>query len=315
VRRFWTRYRDRWLTHRIPAQRSVCLGRNNIFIFPSRAGFCFLLLLLLLWLMAINYENNLLFALCFLLASLFIVSILHTYSNLAGLRITAISGSPAFAGEDAEFELLVARDSSRAYENLLLGWPGVPPRIVSLIDTEQQRVTLYRPTHTRGWLKPGRLLVQSYYPLGLLRTWTWLDLDLCSLVYPRPVAAGAIPYTHAGGEVGAELHAHGAEDFCGLRRYQQGESLRHIAWKHYARGQGLYTKEYAAPADRRIWLDWDYLAGIPDEERLSKLCYWVLKAAQQADEYGLRLPGVEVLPGRGEAHRDHLLTRLALFAV
>ena len=306
---------NRWLKRRLPPHRCVTLGRANVFILPSKAGFSFLLVLLLLWLMATNYESNLVFALTFLLTSLFVVSILYTYSNLAGIRVTAIRSKPAFVGEDAEFELLVERENNRTYENLLLGWKGMPPQIVNLIDTAQQRVTLYLKADARGWLNPGRLSVQTYYPLGLLRAWTWLDMDMRSLIYPKPLHAGAIPLALEGTGEGDRLSRGGTEDFYGLREYQTGESLRHVAWKQYARGRGLFTKEYAASLDRRIWLDWDYLAGIDREGRLSRLCYWVLKAAQSNDEYGLRLPGIEIPPGRGEQHRDQLLTRLALFEI
>ena len=63
------------------------------------------------------------------------------------------------------------------------------------------------------------------------------------------------------------------------------------------------TKQYVPMQIR--WLEWDYFAGM-DKERSSHLCYWVLGTATN-DEYGLRLPGVEIEPGRGEPHRDRVL--------
>lgn len=306
---------NQWLDNRLPPRRSVLLNRINVFIFPSQAGFSFLLTILLLWLIGTNYENNLVFGLTFLLTGLFVVSILYTYSNLAGIRVTAVRSKPAFAGENAEFELLVERNNSRNYENLLLSWRDMPPQIVNLTDSGQQRVTLYLPGKQRGWLHPGRILVQTYYPLGLLRAWTWLDLDMSCLIYPKPISAGPIPMAQGAQGDGAITSRNGTEDFYGLKEYQAGESLRHVAWKQYARGQGLHTKEYAASVDRRLWLDWDYLAGMDRENRLSRLCYWVLEAAHTDNEYGLRLPGVEIKPARGIEHRDRLLKLLALFEV
>ena len=70
-----------WVNRRIPPARVVTLDQRRIFIFPSRAGFFFGLCLLLMLTTAINYQNNMSYALTFLLATLFIIAILHTYAN------------------------------------------------------------------------------------------------------------------------------------------------------------------------------------------------------------------------------------------
>lgn len=111
------------------------------------------------------------------------------------------------------------------------------------------------------------------------------------------------------------LQREGAEDFYGLRQYQSSDPPRHVAWKSFARTDELLTKQYASFADRRVWLDWDLLSGLETEARLSRLCYWVLQLAATSNEYGLRLPGQEIPPGRGEQHRDAVLKALALFEV
>jgi uncharacterized protein (DUF58 family) len=52
---------------------------------------------------------------------------------------------------------------------------------------------------------------------------------------------------------------------------------------------------------------------VPPEERLSILCRWVLDAHAGGEAFGLRLPGGEILPGLGTAHRHRCLEALALF--
>ena len=116
-------------------------------------------------------------------------------------------------------------------------------------------------------------------------------------------------------EEGELVLREGAEDFYGLREYQAGDPVRHIAWKAYARTETLMTKQFAAYADRRVWLEWDQFEGLHREARLSRLCYWVLQLNSSNDEYGLRLPGVEIAPARGEAHREAVLKQLALFEI
>lgn len=302
-----------WLNRRLPPSRSIRLDRHNVFIFPTRAGFVFLLFLVLLGLLATNYENNLVFALTFLLAGLFVVSILHTFNNLSGLVVTAVRCQPAFVGEDAQFDVLLQRRHPHAYENLRVNFQGAPVFVADLIEVSQQKVVLYVPTSTRGWMNPGRLRIETRYPLGLLQAWSVLDLDINTLVYPKPIKAGLIPPASGGYGHGALAGMGGSDDFYGLKPYREGASPRGIAWKHFARGRGLLSKEYAATVDRRIWLDWDYLAGQQRELRLSRLCYWVLQVHQAGDEYGLRLPGVEIQPDKGVCHQEQVLKALALF--
>ncbi len=310
----WRSVRFRkWLNERMPPANSLTLNQRNIFILPTREGLVFSVLIFFMVLAGINYQNSLIFALAFLLASLMMVSILHTYRNLSGLTILAGGSLPAFAGEDAEFTVVLKRLGDRTYEALRLGWNPELLQGADLLEEEELRVRLYAETVTRGLLNPGRLLIETAYPVGLFRSWSWVDLDMRSVVYPRPVRAGAIPRAEATSQDGELVRKEGVDDFYGLRPYQQGDPMRHVAWKSYARTDELLTKQFAALADRRVWLDWDYFSGMDREARLGRLCYWVLELDRTQDEYGLRLPGVTVDPGRGQEHRERVLRELALF--
>lgn len=302
-----------WLDRRIPPQRCVRLNRGNIFIFPSLAGFAFLGLIALLVLAGINYQNSMVFGLAFLLASTFALTIGHTYRNLAGLEIEAAGVRPVFAGEHAEFAVILRRTSRGSHHALWLGLPGEIPQNVDLDGEQEARVRAPALTQQRGWFDPGRLRLETQWPLGLLRAWTWLDLDQAALVYPRPRAVGPPRRAALASGEGDELLSEGNDDFVGLRPYRPGDALKHVAWKSFAREGELMVKEYAGHADRRLWLEWDAVPGLDSEARLSVLTGWVVACAAQRDAYGLRLPGVEIAPGAGEEHRARLLRTLALF--
>lgn len=302
-----------WLNRRVPATRRVVLHRSNVFIFPSRTGFAFVGLIALLILAAINYENSMVFGLAFLLASTFALAISHTFRNLSGLTIEAAGVRPVFAGEHAEFGVRLTRATPRGHHALWLGWPGEIPQNVDLDEEVEQRLHLPVLTTERGWLDPGRLRLETTWPLGLLRAWTWLDLAQVALVYPRPLLSGPPRRAALATGEGEQLVEEGSDDFVGLRPYRPGDSLKHIAWKSFAQEGDLMVKEYGGHADRRLWLDFDALPGLGVEERLSVLCGWVLACDAARDDYGLRLPGVEIPPGHGETHRSKLLRSLALF--
>jgi uncharacterized protein (DUF58 family) len=309
----WEARWNRWMTRRIPPAREVLLSQRNVFIMPSAAGFVFLFLLLALLLAGVNYENNLVFALTFLLAGLFVVAILHTYANLAGLRLAGAAGAPVFAGERAAFSVRLRDQDGRCHDAVELAWGDADEASVRVAPGGEGTGTLYVRAPRRGWLDPGRLRLRTYYPLGLLRAWSWIDLDLACVVYPRPAAGGALPLDRGRADEGFATHEPGAEDFSGFRDYVPGDPLRHVAWKTLAKGQPLQTREYVAYADRAVWLDWEQTRGRgSDEERLSLLCRWVLDLHAQRAEFGLALPGVRIEPASGDAHRERALTALAL---
>ena len=302
-----------WLDRRIPPARSVTLDQKRIFIFPSRVGFFFFACLLLMLLTAINYESNLSFGLTFLLTTLFIVAVLHTYANLSGMTVHGVRAQSVFPGQQAEFELLLERGKRRDHYALHVAWENSDDALVNIVEQDTQTVRLHIRAGERGWFNPGRLLIETSYPLGLLRCWTWVALDLNALVYPRPLACPAPAGISASAADGTAVMEEGSDDFYGFRDYRAGDSLRQVYWKGLARGQALQSKQYAAYADRSVWLDWEQFEGVGIEQRLSQLCFWVLELEGGGEEYGLRIPGATVSPGRGEKQRDDALRALALY--
>jgi uncharacterized protein (DUF58 family) len=303
---------NRWLDRRIPPTRHIRLGQRSIFIFPTATGFGFGGLIVLLLLAAINYQNSLIYGLAFLLGSLFLVTILHTYRNLAGLSVEFTGAERAFVGEDVGYALRVGRPAGSGRTGIQLGAAGLVPRRVSLVQQESCAVTLFVPARHRGWLHPGRFIIETYYPLGLLRAWSWIDVEARALVYPRPLFTDEPVSPRPAADDGALLDPAGSDDFDGLRDYRAGDSVRHILWRAYARSGELVIKQYAGYLDPRLILDWNEVRGSV-EERLSRLTAMALAAARADREFALRLPGIEIDAGSGERHLHAVLRTLALY--
>ncbi len=304
-----------WINRRIPPSRSVTLDQKRLFIFPSRVGLFFGLCLLVMLLASINFQSNLSYGLTFLLTTLFILAILHTFANLSGLQIRAVRARPAFPGQQTEYELQVTRSRKREHYGVYFRFANSPAACINLVSEDSRQVTLHAAVGERGWHHPGRMLVETTYPLGLLRCWTWIDLDLHAMVYPRPLPCAELPGLATDQPDGAAVPVPGSDDFYGFRDYRAGDSPRQIHWKGLARGGQVQTKQYTAYADRSVWLDWDMFPGLGMEQRLSHLCYWALEFDRQDLEYGLRLPGLTLSPGCGERHREQVLQALALHGV
>jgi uncharacterized protein (DUF58 family) len=304
---------DRWLRRRIPPSRQVLLDQRRIFIFPTAYGFFYLLIAVALFIGGINYENNLVIGFSFLLASLFVVAILHTFRNFSGVQLRAGGQHPGFAGSQGELEVVLSAGDRHWHRSLWLRWPGGQVQEASVGPGRDHNIWLDLPLPHRGRVHPGRLRIQTRYPLGLLRAWSLVDLDHWCLAWPKPWPGGVAPATGGDEEQGKRTRIGGNDDFQGLRNYVAGDSLRLVDWKAFARGQGLNTKVFDQPAEGRRWLDWDMLEGQPFEVRLSRLTWWVLEFERENRPLGLRLPGKEVPPGQGVEHRRTLLDTLALY--
>lgn len=292
----------------------VTLDRKRVFILPTRHGLMFGLALLLMLIGSINYTLSLGFALTFLLGGMALVSILHTYRNLARLTVRAGKTAPVFAGQLASFS--VCLENSGANERLAIGLMREKqlPQFIDLAASSSGCAVLSLPATRRGRLKLGRFTLFSRFPVGLFHAWSRLELnELACLVYPQPDNARLPPLAGVQGRGELASVGDGSDDFRGLRPYHPGDSLRHVAWKAMAREQGMLTKQFGGQARPELWLDWSDLGALDTEARLSRLTRWVLDAEEAGLGYGLRIPGATLAPAHGEAHRRACLEALALY--
>jgi len=311
---FYRKRLDKWLDKRAPLATQHKLAQHNLYTFPNMTGFGFGISILIIWLMGTNYQNNLVLGIAYLLMSFFVVAIWQVFYNLAGLNIKAVTSQSGFVGDSIRFTIQLSTPNPSGCEHLQLSWPGGKKILVDLDWNKPIEIDIPCPSHHRGFLFPGRLLIESRYPLGVIRCWTHINLDIYAVVFPKPIA-GTEP-EHVTGEEESEKPSHkkGGDDPGTLRNYQPGDSLKHIAWKLFARERGLHTKQHEQTLSSEKWLDWFGLT-LPQEQRLSVLCYWALQYEQTGIQYGLLLPEKKITPDSGYQHLQSVLSELAVFGL
>jgi uncharacterized protein (DUF58 family) len=296
--------------HAIP----VRLGLRNIYILPTGYGMLFLALLGAMLAGSINYNNNLGFLLTFLLGSVMLNAMMHTYGMLHGMLLVTATTAPVFAGEPAMIDIAIDGAGRRRKG---LRWSFHDREAASQDVEAGQQTQVSVPVHTirRGLLHPGPLRIVTEYPTGLFKAWSRIETNLECLVYPKPVFA---PLTIASSAAvrgeGKGAPTAGVDDFQGLQSYQAGDPPGRIHWPSYSRGQGLHVKTFEGLAGTDWVLDLNALPGDDIERKLSILCYHVLEGYRQRCRVGLQLPGQALLPAeRGRGHRDRCLRALALY--
>jgi uncharacterized protein (DUF58 family) len=305
---------DRWLFRtRTRENAPIVLGQRRIFVLPTGAGLGFAGALLIMLVASINYNLSLGYGLVFLLTGVAVVSIVHAFRNLLNLSITPGRAEPIFAGETARFGFLVhnPRNADRPALRLRSHEAYTP---FALQAYETADVTLPRRSSRRGWLQPGRLVLETRYPLGLIRAWSILTPDMRCLVFPAPESNPPPLPEGRSGSTGRPDRRSGDEDFAGLRAHQSADSPRHVAWKVVARGGPLLTKTFSGTEGGTLHLTWDATsAELDTEARIARLTAWVIAADNRDQPFSLRLPGARIGADRGTPHVHNCLRQLALF--
>ena len=293
---------------------------HRIYILPTRSWAVLGAVLAAMWYAALSQNNSVAYLLMFFLASVVMVSAVHAHFALVGLRMRIGRVEPVFAGETARVPVEIINPTRRARHALQVAPDGKVFKeethtLVGYLDAGgTQSVELAAPARQRGRLALKRLAITTVYPMGFFRAWRYEPAAADALIYPAP--AGVLPLP-SGAAFTAEAVAGtgaGGDDFTGVRPYREGESQRHVDWRAAARGQPLLLKQFTGTGSRRLWFEYADVAGIGNlETRMSQLSQWIVQAEAEGLAYGLRLPGFEAEPARGQTHRHRCLGALALF--
>ncbi len=287
----------------------ITVNRRRIYIIPTRFGIALALLLVAMLLAGLNYNSNLGLAFGFLIMSLVLVAMHHCHRNLQGLIVDVRTEVDAFAGGVARLEFVMHNDAAIARSDIEIRC-GEMHAIHSLAAGSYHRATLDLPAPQRGIARHERFEVRTRYPFGWFRAWTYVHSPLTVFIAPEPRGGRSLPPATGLGSAG-QSEQRGDEDFAGLRSYEPGVPLKHMAWKVLARGGEAAVRSYTASAAQPEWLDWSALPDLDPEARLAQLCRWILDSDHDRHTYGLRLPGAELAPGNGAAHRLLCLRTLA----
>ncbi len=305
------RIKQRVLAKRGPMTPPFELAYRHIFVLPSKFGLGFGFMLLFMALGALNFNNNMALILVFLLGTIAQMTTLIAYRNLVGLRIDSIHAEPVFCGEPALFRVFVTNGGERQRFAVQAG-VNEPQDCRDFPLHTSKALQLAQPTNTRGWRELPAFRLETRFPLGLFKAWSWIFPQSRCLVYPRP-ARKAPPLPRAGGGESGNAHKGEGDQVHGLRKYQTGDPMQRVAWRASARHDELYSLEMEKPQEEACELDWDSLTGCDVETRLSILAAWVIAADHKQLAYSMNIPGEQVAANSGANHRAQCLEMLALF--
>jgi uncharacterized protein (DUF58 family) len=307
---------DRWVLERVRSRRGTAqlpltFEYRHIYVMPTMFGFWFGVLLFLMALGALNFNNNTALMLGFLLASIAQMTTLLAYRNLVGMTLVGIRAQPVFAGRPARFRVLL-ENPERRVRFAIQAVSAESADCWDIAENHSGHLELKQDTSKRGWMVMKPFRIENRFPLGLFRAWSVIIPDARCLVYPQPhPSPPPLPRTGRG-DSGTAQRGEG-EHIHGLREYQPGDPLRRVAWRASARHQKLYSREMEAPSEESCEFNWYLMGGADTETKLSILAAWILRAERSQIPYSLELPADALPAGLGEEHCTACLSILAKF--
>lgn len=305
-----------WWHARLPLTDTVTLTQRNVYILPTRPGLMLAGTLTVLLVASINYQLNLGYLLTFLLAGSAVVGMHVCHGTLRGLTMNLIAPEAQFAGSSAVFGI-VLRNSRRTPRH------GIG---VAVLDATHPDRWAYADVPAQGSttvqvaFKPERrglhhlppLTAETRFPLGTFRVWTVWRPAAQVLVYPAPEPhPPPLPPGEPRGGAGAAARIQTSGEFDGVRAYRRGDPLKLVVWKKAAKSGELVSRDTQQAQRYELWLDHAQTGHADPERRLSRLTAWVLQADKLGLDFGLRLPGWQVAPASGPAHKRRCLEALA----
>jgi uncharacterized protein (DUF58 family) len=231
----------------------VSSRHDRLYIFPTRYGLYFLVIIFVLFLISLSYGHSLAFTTTFIFVSIIVTSSFYTNFNLANIVVRRIQ----IDNEGREIRLSLINHSKRVkfdIEAQVGEWISLTA--LSLDPGEEGILQIPLGQIKRGVYGFKSIKLYTTFPFGLFRAWKyWLGESLKFYIYPecngkRPISwAGQNPKTADRGQIKLEA---GIEEFEEHRKYQKGMSWKSVDWKAYSRERGLLTKTYIERAQIQV---------------------------------------------------------------
>jgi protein-glutamine gamma-glutamyltransferase len=284
----------------------------------NRHTFALVAILGTMWYAGAAQQNGSAYMLAFGIGALVLVSWLHARHQLRHMSLRVGSVPVGRAGDVIALPLTVTAGEGTSPTGLEI----TSPEAVRALFVE--RVSAERPTHLSLPIRPReagvseslRILIRSHFPLGFFTTERVVNVAWNHPIHPRPQGTLPLPQAQTALETADSSTAArkgakpGGDDFDGMRLWQQGDPLRHVNWKAFARGRPLMVKQFSGSSSQTITLDWESLP-LPPSERASQMARWVEDAEAAGLLYAVTLPHQKIPAGSGAAHRIRVLDGLA----
>ena len=231
------------------------------------------------------HNFNIVFIVMFFIFSIAGASGLVGRLNIYFVDIEYLSSERFFATEVSKYRLRITNNQRISAYSLEFINDLYNSFLTAIKPYEQEIVELQYQYSTRGERKLPRLTLKSTYPLPHEFFYRdKIDLDQSIIVFPKPQGVSLFSTKLYNPNPDGEI-----DDFDGIKRFNEGESLSMVHWASFAKSGEIMSKKFLYQNEddviRFIFKD---IEG-DDEARLSQLTLWVLECEANALEFSIEI--------------------------
>lgn len=294
-------------------KNSITLKHNTIYVLPSTLGVYFSVVALLNLVMGINYQNNLILFMAYLMFVIIIFALILGYTNAKGLTVSLKYAIESFAPQAPQLVWQVHADKPCQAITLSYPYDLKNACYITRVKNKAIKCQLPLPYTKRGCYQLKPIKIASSYPFGLVSVWSYIQPRSAVYVYPTIIKTTVQKNQNLvvnNTDEGTEQHT-GDDEFESLISHLPEMGLQRISWKHYAKTQQLLVKQFTDFKSANIEFDFNLVTG-DSEQRLGKLCFLVCQAFESNKNYSLKLPNNFIASNSGKLHHQCCLEALSL---
>ncbi|RRQ20293.1 DUF58 domain-containing protein [Guyparkeria sp. SCN-R1] len=273
---------------------------SSLQIRPRRFGLGLAVITVAMLLAAINYGNNLIFLIAFMMIALMINSAWQGWRALSAVQARVIPPGMRPAGEPGSLSVEFTSQATLPPLRVDAGLEETAAH-TALCPPGATIVAITLPGEPRGYLPLPEMTLETPYPLGLWTVRRGFSPGIGQWVHPAPIEGIDRAQRTENDQSGDQASLEG--DPTRLRSYHPGDPIRHVVFRHYAKTGQLLTRHPEADSERPDpeLVDYEAFAG-PRETRLSAMTARLMDLNRDQRPWVLRLPGEDDLTASASAN-------------
>ena len=275
------------------------ISMRKVFVLPRRHGFMVAFSTLGVFAIALRIQNNMLLLIALALFILFLMSLVWAGRNLAGLSLSLQPDQRLVAGVTQNLTITIKNNQQFDRPRHLLAVKTGKTSAPFDFSLGVASISIPVNIETRGKMALPPILIESEFPFGLARCWSWVSAGEV-LVAPAP-RSGYANKTHASKRHGQDHDDEEASGADSLADYIPGTAQTRIHWKRFAATGRLLVKTGDQTGGDRLVIDYAAVRSFGREQALQMMCAAVLEAEQQQLPFVMILPQQEISSPTGRA--------------
>lgn len=285
---------------------------------PTKEGFFFILLSLIIGFAALNTGNNLLYIIFGITLSLVAISGVVSMINISAIDVNLDSHSDIFALTPGNLWITVKNNKKYIPSySITINIQNRNYYLDKINSGKSENLRVKSFFKERGINNLPEISISTQYPFGFFKKWMSMNFrEKDVVVFPRIISVSKNEdfLEISIGENSSKKDGKG-DELKSLKEYHEGDNRKDIHWKISAKMNKLISKEYFNESNRNIKIDFNppALNNIELEKYISKKASTYLQLIKEGYDVEFAAPGKTFVTSKGNTKDKKVLTYLALY--